>query len=95
MVCSPGNPDTPRFKIHSIGDQGEDDQVFRDGNCIYNQRIGRIYSAEDIVELLNKPSARTYKRKVDRIIKNAIETERTYIGKSVLTQLAELLDVEL
>lgn len=96
VILPTWNPNEPRFIVQEVGELDvSDDRVFRNGKCVYNQRLGFAYNVEEIVDALNKPSASSYKRKVKRIVKTAVETERTQLGKSVLTQLAEQLGVEL
>ena len=52
IVLPTWNPDEPRFVVMDCP-QCSDDRQFKNGRCVYNQRLGFAYSVEEIVEVLN------------------------------------------
>ena len=46
------DPDEPRFIVEDCPMCG-DDRQFKNGKCVFNQRLGFAYSVEEIVEVLN------------------------------------------
>lgn len=52
IILPTWNPQEPRFTIKEC-ERCSDDRVFKNNQCIYNQRLGFAYSVEEIVEVLN------------------------------------------
>lgn len=52
IVLPTWSPNEPRFVIMDC-EQCSDDRVFKNNQCVYNQRLGFAYSVEEIVEVLN------------------------------------------
>ena len=48
------NPNEPRFIVEDAHDELADDRAFRNGKCVYNQRLGVVYTVEYIVDALNE-----------------------------------------
>ena len=53
IVLPTWDPDEPRFIVADAHDKIADDRAFRNGKCVFNQRLGIVYSVEEIVEILN------------------------------------------
>lgn len=52
IILPSWNPDEPRFIVEDCPKCG-DDRQFKNGKCVYNQRLGFAYSVDEIVEVLN------------------------------------------
>jgi len=90
IVMPTWDPEEPRFIVGDCPMCG-DDRQFKNGKCVFNQRLGLAYSVDEIVEVLNNygDESDLFKDK----IKTAYLNERTELGRSVLKQLAEQLEV--
>ena len=53
VVLPSWNPNEPRFVIENATEYISDDRTFKNGKCVYNQRLGFAYSIDEIVEALN------------------------------------------
>ena len=52
IVLPSWDPNEPRFIVEDCP-KCSDDRQFKNGKCVYNQRLGFCYSVEEIVEVLN------------------------------------------
>ena len=53
-VCLPSwDSNEPRFVVKESNDGIAEDRGFKNGECVYNQRLGFAYSVDEIVEVLN------------------------------------------
>ena len=52
IILPTWNPQEPRFTIKKC-ERCSDDRLFKNNQCIYNQRLGFAYSVTEIVEVLN------------------------------------------
>lgn len=59
------------FEVESAGEYTEDSRTFKNGLCVYNNRLGMGYSVTEIVEVLN--SLVEYKDLVSELFDNKIE----------------------
>ena len=57
-----------RFTVEDC-DTASDDRVFRNGKCVYNNRLGFAYSVDELVEVLNN---RDYQSCVYELMQNKI-----------------------
>lgn len=48
------NSNEPRFIVEDAHDGLADDRAFKNGKCVYNQRLGIVYTVEYIVDALNE-----------------------------------------
>ena len=48
------SPNEPRFIVEDAHDGLADDRAFKNGKCVYNQRLGIVYTVEYIVDALNE-----------------------------------------
>ena len=53
VVLPSWNPDEPRFSVEDAHDELADDRAFKNGKCVYNQRLGIVYTVEYVVDALN------------------------------------------
>jgi len=63
IVLPTWNPDEPRFIIADCP-KCDDDRQFKNGESVYNQRLGFSYSVSEIVEVLNKTSEQQEKQEM-------------------------------
>ena len=54
IVLPSWNPDEPRFVVAEANEGIADERCFRNGKCVFNQRLGFAYSVDEIVEVLNR-----------------------------------------
>lgn len=54
VVLPSWNPNEPRFVVKDCHPQVSDDRQFKNGKCVFNQRLGFAYSVDEIVEVLNR-----------------------------------------
>lgn len=53
-VCLPSwDSNEPRFVVKESNDGIAEDRGFKNGTCVFNQRLGFAYSVDEIVEVLN------------------------------------------
>lgn len=48
------NQNEPRFIVEDAHDELADDRAFKNGKCVYNQRLGIVYTVEYVVDALNE-----------------------------------------
>ena len=48
------NLNEPRFIVEDAHDGLADDRAFKNGKCVYNQRLGIVYTVEYVVDALNE-----------------------------------------
>ena len=53
IVLPSWNPNEPRFIVKDSNPRIADNRGFKNGKCVFNQRLGFAYSVEEIVEILN------------------------------------------
>lgn len=53
IILPTWNPNEPRFIVGDAHDGLADDRAFKNGKCVYNQRLGIIYTVGYIVDALN------------------------------------------
>ena len=87
IVLPSWNPEEPRFIIENTTEHTDEDRAFKNNKCVFNQRLGFAYSVSEIVEVLNAQGDEI--DRIKQIINEALATERTMIGQSVLRQLLE------
>ena len=46
------------FIVEGTTEYTDDSCVFKNNTCVYNRRLGKAYSASEIVEILNKKKIR-------------------------------------
>lgn len=56
IVLPNWDPNEPRFVVEECL-KCSDDRQFKNGRCVYNQRLGFCYSVDEIVEVLNNTQA--------------------------------------
>ena len=54
IVIPTWNPNEPRFIVEDAHDGLADDRAFKNGKCVYNQRLGVVYTVEYVVDALNE-----------------------------------------
>ena len=54
IILPTWNPDEPRFIVENAHDGLADDRAFKNGKCVYNQRLGIVYTVGYIVDVLNE-----------------------------------------
>ena len=54
IVIPTWNPNEPRFIVEDAHDELADNRAFKNGKCVYNQRLGVVYTVEYIVDALNE-----------------------------------------
>lgn len=59
------------FEVESAGEYTEDSRTFKNGLCVYNNRLGFAYSVTEIVEVLN--SLTEYKDLISELFDKKIE----------------------
>ena len=53
IVVASWNPNEPRFIVKESNEGIADERGFKNGKCVFNQRLGFAYSVDEIVEVLN------------------------------------------
>ena len=94
VVLPSWNPDEPRFIVEKATEHTENSRVFKNGECVYNQRLGFAYSVEEIVEVLN--ATNNEKEQLKEELKdysdaNAQLEQQNKLLKNTLTQEQEIM----
>ena len=69
------------FEVEQADEYTEDSRTFKNGLCVYNNRLGFAYSVTEIVEVLN--SLVEYKDLVSNLFDEKIEALENDLEKSV------------
>lgn len=69
------------FEVEPADEYTEDSRTFKNGLCVYNNRLGMAYSVTEIVEVLN--SLVEYKDLVSNLFDEKIEALENDLEKSV------------
>ena len=69
------------FEVEPAGEYTEDSRTFKNGLCVYNNRLGMAYSVTEIVEVLN--SLVEYKDLVSELFDAKIEALEDELERSV------------
>lgn len=54
IILPTWDPNEPRFRVAEATEHISDDRVFKNGECVENQRLKIVYSVQDIVDVLNR-----------------------------------------
>ena len=69
------------FEVEPAGEYTEDSRTFKNGLCVYNNRLGFAYSVTEIVEVLN--SLVEYKDLVSNLFDERIESLENELDRAV------------
>lgn len=69
------------FEVEPAGEYTEDSRTFKNGLCVYNNRLGFAYSVTEIVEVLN--SLVEYKDLISDLFDEKIEALENELERSV------------
>lgn len=69
------------FEVEQAGEYTEDSRTFKNGLCVYNNRLGFAYSVSEIVEVLN--SLVEYKDLITELFDNKIEALENELDRAV------------
>ena len=69
------------FEVELAGEYTEDSRTFKNGLCVYNNRLGMAYSVTEIVEVLN--SLVEYKDLVSELFDEKIEALEDDLERAV------------
>ena len=69
------------FEVELAGEYTEDSRTFKNGLCVYNNRLGMAYSVTEIVEVLN--SLVEYKDLVSELFDEKIEALENDLERAV------------
>ena len=69
------------FEVEPAGEYTEDSRTFKNGLCVYNNRLGFAYSVTEIVEVLN--SLVEYKDLVSELFDEKIEALENDLERAV------------
>ena len=69
------------FEVEQAGEYTEDSRTFKNGLCVYNNRLGMAYSVTEIVEVLN--SLVEYKDLVSELFDEKIEVLEDELERAV------------
>ena len=95
------NPDEPRFIVEQCHHGCAEDRQFQNNTCVYNQRLGIAYSADEITMALNDTTLDDLQDTIRQIYldtKNNKDDERLWSKEQVLNiirHIAEIGDVDL
>ena len=89
IVLPTWNPNEPRFKVMDCP-QCSDDRQFKDGRCVYNQRLGFAYSINEIVEVLNNLGKENEELKKENELLKITLNQEEEISKELKTKLKRI-----
>lgn len=101
IVFPTWNPNEPRFIVEQCHKGVAEDRQFQNNTCVYNQRLGIAYSADEITWALNDTTLDDLQDTIRQIyldIKNNTDNDKFWDKKDVLNiirHIAEIGDVDL